>query len=66
MTFEVYYKIKDNRLNYVGLAGLDGAKMIGFDSYEESIIFEDRLLRMMYTNEKVNNKMIQKLSKGGE
>ena len=64
MSFNVYYKIKDNQLNYVGLAEVDGAKKITVESYESCIILEDKLLRLMHNNEKVNNKMIKELSKG--
>lgn len=62
MTFNVYYKIKDNKLVYVGLAKANGVKTIKFDSYESCILFEDKLLRLM-NNESVTHKKIKKLYK---
>lgn len=59
MSFNVYYKIKDNLLTYVGLEKMNNAKIVSFDSYEDAIIFEDKLLRLMYSNEKIANKNIK-------
>lgn len=63
MSFNVYYKIKDNLLTYVGLEKVNNAKIVSFDSYEDAIIFEDILLRWKYNYERVNDKKIKKLSK---
>lgn len=63
MTFNVYYKIENNSLVHVGLTGAKDTKKISFDSYESCILFEDKLLRLMHNNTKVNNKMIKELSK---
>lgn len=59
MSFNVYYKIKDNLLTYVGLEKVNNAKIVSFDSYEDAIIFEDILLRWKYTYERVNDKKIK-------
>lgn len=61
MTFNVYYKIKDKKLIYVGLAKVDDVRTISFQSYESCIIFEDKLLRLMHNNESVTHKKIKKL-----
>ena len=62
MTFNVYYKIKNNKLVYVGLAKVDDVKTISFQSYESCVLFEDKLLRLMH-NESVTHKKIKKLYK---
>ena len=62
MTFNVYYKIKDNQLVYVGLAKIANAKTIKFDSYESCILFEDKLLRIMHNNERITYKRVKELS----
>lgn len=63
MTFNIYYKIKKNKLVYVGLAKVDGVKTISFQSYESCVLFEDKLLRLMHNNENVTHKKIKKLYK---
>lgn len=62
MTFNVYYKIKNNKLVYVGLAKANGVKTIKFDSYESCILFEDKLLRIMNNNERITYKRVKELS----
>ena len=66
MTFDIYYKINESKLDYVGLANVDGAKKVSFKTFESAIIFEDKLLRCMHNGEHVTNKKIKELSKGGE
>ena len=62
MSFNIYYKIRNNKLLYVGLAKVKAAKTIKFDSYESCILFEDKLLRIMHNNEKITDKRVKELS----
>lgn len=63
--FNVYYIIKKNRLVYVGLNNCKGAKKVSFESYESSIIFEDKLIRIKASNTYITEKMIKKIINGG-
>lgn len=63
MTFNIYYKIEKNQLVYVGLNNVEGAKKVQFESYESSIIFEDKLIRLMHSNTRVTEKIIKGLVK---
>lgn len=63
MTFNVYYKIEKNQLVYVGLTGIPGAKKVQFESYESSIIFEDKLIRIRASNTYITEKRIKEIVK---
>lgn len=61
--FNVYYVIKKNQLVYVGLNNVEGAKKVQFESYESSIIFEDKLIRMKASNTYITEKKIKEIVK---
>lgn len=63
MTFNVYYKIEKNQLVYVGLTRIEGAKKVQFESYESSIIFEDKLIRIRASNTYITEKKIKEIVK---
>lgn len=61
--FNVYYVIKKNQLVYVGLNNVEGARKVKFESYESSIIFEDKLIRMKASNTYITEKKIKEIVK---
>lgn len=61
--FNVYYKIEKNLLVYVGLTGIKGAKKVSFESYESSVIFEDKLIRIRASNTYITEKKIKEIVK---